>query len=448
MSAQWKWVISIVSVVVVIALLACGIFFAWRYLFAGKPSVVITAPPSNYQAEEGDEVTVEARATGRSIVRLELWVDDGLMDSVSSPSPQDAFSAALTWQASGAGSHIAEVRAYDTRGQASEPAAIVLTVATGVAEVTPTITVEPSETPTPTTSPTGTPTSTPEATPTPTSPAPTATPTETPTPEPTDTPTPTVTPCPAVADFWADPDTVEVNVKFKVKWHVECVSAIYLSGPGVGDHEPITGPDGEKELSHPNPGDYDYTLHVEALSGDFDKQVTVTVNPASPVEIYNFVEHMCDATWTSEAGTLPCPGSHTDNRGFVRAVGGMELEDHSTPPKALQTHPQWINNGWIQGKYHLPWPIQQGDRFVAKVGFLKDAPLGRVRFMLVCSTNGTGGTAWETTKPYNNSLVDVSVQLPPDCVGVSYLTLRVLADGPSSQDWAVWVNPRLRGTPR
>ncbi|GEM_PF-3662967 len=324
MSAQWKWVIGIGSIVVIFALLACGIFLGWRYFFPEKPSVEIAAPPSNYETVEGDEVTVEARATGRSIVRVELWVDDGLVDSASSPSPQDAFSAALTWPASGVGPHTVEVRAYDGRGQASEPAAIVLIVATGVAEATPTATEEvPSETPTPTTSPTATATSPPGATATPTSP-PTATPTETPTPEPTDTPAPTATPCPAVADFWADPDTVEVNVTFKLKWHVECVSAIYLSGPGVGDHVAVTGPDGEKELSRADPGDYDYTLHVEAPSGDFDKNVTVTVIPAGPTEVTVRVR-FSEVHW-ADIPEYKCPGGVCNT--FLRVyVNGLPMKE-------------------------------------------------------------------------------------------------------------------------
>jgi len=448
MSAQRKWVIGIVSIVVVFALLACGIFFAWRYFFPGRPSVVITAPPSNYQALEGDEVTVEATATGRSIVRMELWVDDGLMDTASSPSPQDAFSAALTWEASGVGPHAVEVKAYDARGQASDPAAIVLIVTSEVAEATPTVTLGPSfETPTPTTPPTATPTSPPEATPTPTSP-----PTATPTPEPTDTPTPTATPCPAVADFWADPDTVEVNVTFKVKWHVECVLAIYLSGPGVGDHVPITGPDGEKELSRADPGDYDYTLHVEAPSGDFDRQVTVTITPAAPTDIYNFFDHMCDATWTSSTGvTLDCPGHPGDDDGFELDVSGQPLEDGSTPPKVIETFPPQNFDPTvktsIQGKYHLPWPIRAGDRFVAKVGFLGVYTGGNVRFMVTCGTNG-GGSVWQRIKSYDGSLIDVSVELGDYCGGGSYISLRLLSNGSSANDLAVWVNPHLEGAPR
>lgn len=283
MSAQGKWVIGILSIVVVFALLACGIFLGWRYLFGGKPSVVIAAPSSNYQAEEGDEVTVEARATGRSIVRIELWVDEELIDTASSPSPQDTFSAALMWQASGAGRHAVEVRAYDARDQASEPAAIILIVATGVAEATPTITVGPAfETPSPTS--TATPTSPPAATPTPVPPTatpvpPTATPTATPVPP---TPTPTSPPPSCPATFTASPETVTQGSPFDLNWHVENATALHLSGAAVGDHVPVTGPDGSREVCCPPVGTHTYTLHVSCPAGDFDEQVNVAIAPAAP----------------------------------------------------------------------------------------------------------------------------------------------------------------------
>jgi len=276
MSTQWKWVIGVVSVVVVLALLACGIFFAWRYFFPGKPSVVIVAPPSNYEALEGDEVTVEARATGRSIVRVELWVDDGLMDTASSPSPQDAFSAALTWQASGVGPHTVEVKAYDARGQASEPAAIVLIVTTEVAEATPTVTVGPAfETPSPTTSPTATPTSPPAATPTPVPPTATPVPpTATPVP-PTATPTP---PGPPVIEFFtADPVTITAGESTTLSWGLVSNATGVVIDQGIGG---VPSPD-SRVVSPATTTTY--TMTAIGLGGTTTASVTVTVIPPTPI---------------------------------------------------------------------------------------------------------------------------------------------------------------------
>jgi predicted RecA/RadA family phage recombinase len=265
----------------------------------------------------------------------------------------------------------------------------------------------------------------------------TATPTETPIP----TATPTQPPPPsAIIEFTVDDDSITAGDCTTLRVHIENVQVATLSGAEYANSA-VTGPHWSGSTCPASTTTY--TLHVIKLdSSTEDKTVTVNVTPAAPTVVYDFMDHMCDANWTSGAGSLPCPGGTGDNEGFVIAVGGMELEDGSTWPKALETHPQWINDGWIQGKYHLPSPIQAGDRFVAKVGFLKNAAAGNVKFMVTAGTNG-GGTVCTRVKPYNNTLVDVSCGFDSIFVGASYVSLRVLANGPSSQDWAVWVEPRI-----
>ena len=265
----------------------------------------------------------------------------------------------------------------------------------------------------------------------------TATPTVTPTPTATATQPP---PPSAIIEFTVDDNSITAGDCTTLRVHIENVQAATLSGAEYANSG-VTGPHWAGSTCPASTTTY--TLHVvKPDSSTEDKTVTVNVTPAGPTMVYDFMDHLCDASWTSGAGSLPCPGGTGDNQGFVIAVGGMELENGSTWPKALETHPQWVNDGWIQGKYHLPSPIQAGDRFVAKVGFLKNAAAGSVRFMVTAGTNG-GGTAWSQVKPYNNSLVDVSFEFAPMFVGSSYVSLRVLANGPSAQDWAVWVEPRI-----
>jgi hypothetical protein len=257
----------------------------------------------------------------------------------------------------------------------------------------------------------------------------------------TPTATPTQPPPPsAIIEFTVDDDSITAGDCTTLRVHIENVQAAALSGAEYANSG-VTGPHWSGSTCPASTTTY--TLHVVKLDASTeDKTVTVNVTPAGPTVVYDFTEHMCDATWTSGAGALPCPGGTGDGEGFVRAVGGMELEDGSTWPKALETHPQWIDDGWIQGKYHLPSPIQEGDRFVAKVGFLKDATAGNVKFMVTAGTNG-GGTVGTKVKPYNNSIEDVSFEFSSLFAGASYVSLRVLANGSSSQDWAVWVKPRI-----
>jgi len=265
----------------------------------------------------------------------------------------------------------------------------------------------------------------------------TATPTATETPTATPTQPP---PSPPIIEFTVDSDSITAGDCTTLNVHIENVQAAYLSGAEYADSA-VTGPHWSGSTCPASTTTY--TLHVVKLdSSTEDKTVTVNVTPAAPTVVYDFMDHMCDGDWTSGAGSLLCPGGTGDNEGFVIAVGGMELEDGSTWPKALETHPQWVDDGWIQGKYHLPSPIQAGDRFAAKVGFLKNATAGNVKFMVTAGTNG-GTTVCTHVKPYNNTLVDVSCQFDPIFVGASYVSLRVLAEGPSNQDWAVWVEPRI-----
>ena len=398
MSAQGKWVIGIVSIIVVFALLSCVIFLGWRYFFPEKPSVAIIAPPSNYQVLEGDGVTVEARATGRSIVRLELWVDDGLMETASSPSSQDTFSAALMWQASGAGRHTVEVRAYDAKGQASEPAAIILVVATGVAEATPTITVGPAfGTPTPTTpppSPTTTATSPPAATATPVPPTATPVPpTATPVP-PTATPVPpTATPTPGppvIESFTADPVTITAGGSSTLSWGLVSNATGVVIDQGIGG----VGTPGSTVVS---PGSTTtYTMTAIGLGGTDTASVTVTVNPAAPAVDFT-------VGW---AGIYMC-GSYSRAQFHITNTGGVALESLHIRAYKLPGE-EWINGYTTNTPFNLsptptyPQCLQAGAEKLDPGGHgWHGINLGSTTgtnaraYLKFCTENGLGGTCVE-----------------------------------------------------
>jgi len=501
-----------------------------------KPTVTIVAPAPGAQLEAGKETVVQATATDKAgILRVELWVDGTLANTVSVPSgqAQPSFLASFTWTPSSPGSHTLEVRAYNVKGAMSAPTAVIVNVTGAVAGVTPPPT-SPAATPPPGVpyvvatanvnirsgpgtaypvlavlkagdrakvtgkSPDGgwwqveyppgtggrgwvsaaytTPYNTggvpevpPPPLPTPTS----APPTETPVP-PTATPVPpTATPVPPTAtptspppgptptpyiSFYADDTSLFAGNCTTLHWDVENVSAVYLDGVGVAGH-------GSQEVCPDSTTTY--TLHVVKPDGSAeDRTVTITVTlipmtpllpitpiiitpPIGPTVIYDFVDHMCDATWTSGAGTLPCPGSGSDNKGFVQEVSGWEMEDGSTPSSAIETHPQWVDDGWIQGKFALGTSLQSGDRFKAKIGFLKNASAGNVKFVASCVAPLPGwgdivlANILEQTKAYNNTLMDIDVEIPAACSSATHIALIVFANGSSAQDWAVWIEPRI-----
>jgi hypothetical protein len=127
MHAPISRVSRIALALVLTALTSCS-------LFAAKPTAVITSPPSGSQYQEGEEVAVQSTATDPAgVVRVELLVDNAVVRTDQSPSPQPSFSLIQTWKAT-AGNHTVMVRAYNAAGTASDPAAISLTVLQRVAQ--------------------------------------------------------------------------------------------------------------------------------------------------------------------------------------------------------------------------------------------------------------------------------------------------------------------------
>jgi hypothetical protein len=194
------------------SILACDIVGG-----AAKPTITITAPTSDAQFEEGDEVNVLSSAyDAKGVTRVELYVDGDLFRTDSSPSADGETSLAMaqTWTARDLGVHTLSVIAYNVDGTASDPWAVSVEVVPAGGVVA---------TATPTTSGGGPPaaTNTPE-------PPPEATATTEPPPEetetpPEDTPEPSATPEPGKPDLVldglsvvpSDPDwgdSIEVNV--------------------------------------------------------------------------------------------------------------------------------------------------------------------------------------------------------------------------------------------
>ena len=79
----------------------------------------------------------------------------------------------------------------------------------------------------------------------------------------------------------------------------------------------------------------------------------IQVSGDTPNEFgYDFWTNACAAEWKSGAGTLPCPGTEGDGKGFVIASNHTDLEDGTKgPAPSLLMSPQNKYNGYIQGFY-------------------------------------------------------------------------------------------------
>jgi len=128
------------ALVLVVALLAASALACDLGGGPTKPTIVITAPTSDAQFEEGEEVNVLSSANdAKGVTRVELLVDGDLYRTDSSPSAEGEKSLAMaqTWTAADPGMHTLSVIAYNVDGAASEPWAVTIEVVGGGGVVTP-----------------------------------------------------------------------------------------------------------------------------------------------------------------------------------------------------------------------------------------------------------------------------------------------------------------------
>jgi hypothetical protein len=243
------------------------------------PRAWIDFPADGASVPVGSPVTVISHAYAREGVSEVLLAVNGDAYRRDAPVQTGAtfVDVAQEWLPGDEGLYTLQIRAYDTAGEASNPATINVKV---VGEMPRRATDTPApagETPAPPTeTPTGTPTQPVDTAP-PTDP-PTSLPTvETPTltpPTRTPTQTPTTnTPWPAVqVSFGADRTSLVAGECTTLRWDVVHSTAVYLDGEGVAAQ-------GLREIC-PG-GTATYVLYVEAPSGNTERGVTIDVSVPS-----------------------------------------------------------------------------------------------------------------------------------------------------------------------
>jgi hypothetical protein len=207
----------------------------------------------------------------------------------------------------------------------------------------------------------------------------------------------------------------------------------------------------QKVFKHDNTIDNGSVISTDPTPGKpaADKVVKLIVSDG-PTPPFDMLAAAKDAAWSNDTEGLPFNGSDQDSRGYVILRKNLQLEDGSTPPQVLQVHPQGIQNGAIQGDYTLPEPIIAGDHFVSDVCFAAGRP-GEVDFsvfLLDDQGNPKGdapvGTVHDNGTDGARQKLDIDLS---QFAGVSKIRLRVDAGDTAAMDWAVWVDPRITGTP-
>ncbi len=159
---------------------------------------------------------------------------------------------------------------------------------------------------------------------------------------------------------------------------------------------------------------------------------------------YDFVANYCSASWYSGAGSLPCPGTDGDSRGFVLQVNQPKLEDGSTNSGGgLITNPQNTYNGDIHGKFPA-FHVQAGDKFQSIVNCAYGATSCYVTLRLDYQIgNGPIFTLWSFREKYEGLYYSVNLDLSALAGQDVKFILTTLATGSAAGDRALWVNPHI-----
>ncbi len=171
--------------------------------------------------------------------------------------------------------------------------------------------------------------------------------------------------------------------------------------------------------------------------------------PASASDVfYDFVSQASSASWSSGAGGLTFPGSDNDSSGFALYRGSsFLLEDDSSRSQVLETHPEWVSNGWIMGRYP-PLTVPADAELRVIVGFLKGASgSDGVDFVVQFEEGQTRQTMLSRRATYDGELDSVTPGLSSIAGKTGHFILYVDAGQSSGQDWAIWAEAQIVTAP-
>ena len=185
---------------------------------------------------------------------------------------------------------------------------------------------------------------------------------------------------------------------------------------------------------------------IPVLGGHQGKSFFVDIKVGVFSSGYDFHSKANSAIWISGAGSLTFPGTDTDANGFAMYKDGQKLEDGTVTSKILETHPQFVDDGVISGRFPA-YKVVTGEHFTAKIGFLAKSDgtcgTGNAKFQLNYREGGTNTLLAEWTESCDGAMKSVDVDLTSLKGKTIEFILAVLANGSSAQDWAVWVRPQI-----
>ncbi|HEX7364975.1 MAG TPA: hypothetical protein VF366_07415 [Dehalococcoidia bacterium] len=240
---------------------------------------------------------------------------------------------------------------------------------------------------------------------------------------------------PVVSYFQAAPPIITSGGSTMLSWSVTNATSVVIDN-GVGS----VAASGSALVSPVS--STDYTLMATNAYGYITQTLSVLVTGGGPTVAYDFVENAATAEWWTKIGStitpLPFPGPISD-KGYANYQYNIKLNDGNTYTRVLQTHPQWVDNGWISGKYSGVY-VPPGSKLRIKVGLIQNASAGNVIFNI----GKLGDVATINTNVWYAGGVKV---LESDLSAYAGQTidfvLNVNANGSSGQDWAAWAEAKI-----
>ncbi len=163
----------------------------------------------------------------------------------------------------------------------------------------------------------------------------------------------------------------------------------------------------------------------------------------SGVSSYDFFANAQKAVWkNSDGAVLTYPGRSNDKRGFVRKFATGHLSTGNAASNMLETHPQPKKKGRIEGRFPALL-LGKNVYFQSTAAFLKGANASDNAVFSVYVFNDNRYTKLIRQRVKPSGYARLEGDLSPWAGKKVQLIMRVSSGPSTSQNWAVWVAPRL-----
>lgn len=171
--------------------------------------------------------------------------------------------------------------------------------------------------------------------------------------------------------------------------------------------------------------------------------------PTEPLAAFDFVASAKQSVWRNQAkepAQFHCAEAETTN--CVEVRDAVKLEDDSTQSGIIEMRP--VAGGSLNGAYAIANPLQRGDKFLVKIGFVQQEKKERTgkavwRVLLQPRPGSPSKEIGRLEKSYDGSLSAWEIDLSPYAGQTGTLIIETInLAQPQNNPGLVWVNPRIQ----